>query len=87
MCFGDEVPIHPAHLGFVDPNCLVEDIIKGTDQYIFELTHTDEFLPLDAFENAQFLCEGYYLTAPALELRRINGKTHDCESRLYLSSF
>ncbi|CAF0743746.1 unnamed protein product [Adineta steineri] len=54
MCFGEEVPIHPTHLGFVDPNCLVEEIIK------------------DAFENAQFLCEGYYLTAPPLELRKIN---------------
>lgn len=30
MCFGDEVPVHPRHLGFVDPNCLVEEIIKGT---------------------------------------------------------
>ena len=30
MCFGEEVPLHPTHLGFVDPNCLVEDIIKGT---------------------------------------------------------
>ena len=49
--------------------------------------HTDEFLSLDAFENAQFLCEGYYLTAPALELRRINGKSHDYQSCLYLSSF
>jgi hypothetical protein len=29
MCFGDEVPVHPTHLGFVDPNCLVEDIVKG----------------------------------------------------------
>jgi hypothetical protein len=29
MCFGDEVPVHPTHLGFVDPNCHVEDIIKG----------------------------------------------------------
>lgn len=29
MCFGEEVPVHPTHLGFVDPNCLVEDIIKG----------------------------------------------------------
>jgi hypothetical protein len=29
MCFGDEVPLHPTHLGFVDPNCHVEDIIKG----------------------------------------------------------
>lgn len=59
MCFGDEVPIHPTHLGFVDPNCYVEEIIK------------------DAFENAQFLCEGYYLTAPPLELRRINAINHE----------
>jgi hypothetical protein len=32
------------------------------------------FFVLDAFENAQFLCEGYYLAAPPLELRKINGK-------------
>ena len=30
-------------------------------------------LLLEAFENAQFLCEGYYLTSPALELRSFNG--------------
>ncbi|CAF2515928.1 unnamed protein product [Rotaria sp. Silwood2] len=59
MCFGDEVPLHPTHLGFVDPNCFVEEIIK------------------DAYENAQFLCEGYYLQAPSLELRRINAITTD----------
>ncbi|CAF0733369.1 unnamed protein product [Rotaria sordida] len=59
MCFGDEVPLHPTHLGFVDPSCLVEDIIK------------------DAFENAQFLCEGYYLQAPPLELRRTNAINPD----------
>lgn len=29
MCFGEEVPVHPTHLGFIDPNCLVQDIIKG----------------------------------------------------------
>jgi len=29
MCFGEEVPVHPTHLGFVDPNCYVEDTIKG----------------------------------------------------------
>jgi hypothetical protein len=34
MCFGDEVPEHPTHLGFVDPNCRVEDTIKG---YIKEI--------------------------------------------------
>jgi len=54
MCFGDEVPIHPSHLGFVDPHCFVEDIIN------------------DAFENAQFLCEGYYMTSPNLNIRMIN---------------
>lgn len=30
MCFGDEVPIHPSHLGFVDPHCFVEDVINGS---------------------------------------------------------
>jgi pyruvate dehydrogenase kinase 2/3/4 len=33
MCFGNEVPLHPTHLGFVDPNCHVEDIIKGNMKY------------------------------------------------------
>jgi pyruvate dehydrogenase kinase 2/3/4 len=60
MCFGDEVPQHPTHLGFVDPHCRVQEIIK------------------DAFENAQFLCEGYYLTAPVLDLRSMNA-THPDE--------
>ncbi|CAF2981012.1 unnamed protein product [Rotaria sp. Silwood2] len=59
MCFGDEVPEHPTHLGFVDPHCYVEDRIK------------------EAFENAQFLCEGYYLTSPSLELRCINAINPD----------
>jgi len=59
MCFGDEVPVHPTHLGFIDPNCYVEETIKH------------------AFESAQFLCEGYYLTAPSLELRSINAANPD----------
>ncbi|CAF1392234.1 unnamed protein product [Rotaria magnacalcarata] len=59
MCFGEEVPEHPSHLGFVDPNCFVEDTVK------------------DAFENAQFLCEGYYLVAPSLRLRTINATNPD----------
>ncbi|UJR20887.1 hypothetical protein I4U23_023996 [Adineta vaga] len=54
MCFGEEVPIHPTHLGFVDPSCFVENTIR------------------DAYENAQFLCESYYLKSPQLELRNIN---------------
>ncbi|CAF0880866.1 unnamed protein product [Rotaria sp. Silwood1] len=54
MCFGDEVPEHPAHLGFIDPHCYVQDSIK------------------DAYENAQFLCEGYYLKSPSLEIRSVN---------------
>ena len=86
MCFGDEVPVHPTHLGFVDPNCHVEEIIKGNNHWIFELA-LDKFLSLDAFENAQFLCEGYYLTAPALELRRINGTIRRNMSHLYCSPF
>lgn len=28
---------------------------------------------LDAYENAQFLCEGYYMKAPDLIFRAING--------------
>jgi alanine-alpha-ketoisovalerate/valine-pyruvate aminotransferase len=28
---------------------------------------------LEAFENAQFLCESYYLKSPRLEVRIING--------------
>lgn len=32
-------------------------------------------LSLDAYESAKLLCEQYYLGAPELELREINGKT------------
>jgi hypothetical protein len=80
MCFGDEVPIHPTHLGFVDPNCLVEDIVKGKRKNNQNKNFQGKFFcfVLDAFENAQFLCEGYYLAAPPLELRKINGKYLFC---------
>jgi hypothetical protein len=74
MCFGDEVPVHPTHLGFVDPNCLVEDIVKGNRKSLPTEILFFVFVFLDAFENAQFLCEGYYLAAPPIEIRKINGK-------------
>lgn len=32
------------------------------------------FFTLDAFENAQFLCEGFYMTSPSLNIRMINGE-------------
>jgi hypothetical protein len=73
MCFGDEVPIHPTHLGFIDPNCYVEDTIRGLLIRIHHFVYSHSFL--EAFENAQFLCEGYYLTSPSLVLRSLNG-TH-----------
>lgn len=38
------------------------------------LPHLRSLLP-DAYENAQFLCDSYYLQSPKLELRCINGKT------------
>ena len=85
MCFGEEVPVHPTHLGFVDPNCLVEDIVKGKQKSSGEFQNR-EFI-LDAFENAQFLCEGYYLAAPSLELRKINGKQFILEFPLSFRCF
>lgn len=33
-------------------------------------------LSLDAYESAKLLCEQYYLGAPELELRQMNGETH-----------
>ncbi|CAF0785504.1 unnamed protein product [Didymodactylos carnosus] len=54
MCFGDEVPLHPTHVGFIDPNCHVYSIV------------------MDAFENAKFLCDGYYLKAPEISLKLVN---------------
>lgn len=33
-------------------------------------------LALDAYESAKLLCEQYYLGAPELELREVNGGTH-----------
>lgn len=32
-------------------------------------------LSLDAYESAKMLCEQYYLGAPELELREMNGET------------
>lgn len=33
-------------------------------------------LSLDAYESAKLLCEQYYLGAPELEMRQMNGETH-----------
>ena len=44
MCFGNEVPVHPTHLGFVDPNCLVEEIIKGILYLLRKITAPTIFL-------------------------------------------
>ena len=38
MCFGEEVPLHPTHLGFVDPNCYVEDTVRGKKNYSTDLS-------------------------------------------------
>lgn len=75
MCFGDEVPLHPTHLGFVDPNCYVEDTIRGEENQSTKPVKifSSSSFALEAFSNAEFLCEGYYLTAPSLEIRSING--------------
>ncbi|CAF0741147.1 unnamed protein product [Didymodactylos carnosus] len=29
MCFGNEVPLHPTHVGFIDPDCDVSLIVMG----------------------------------------------------------
>lgn len=76
MCFGDEVPEHPTHLGFVDPNCYVEETVKGNKrkkwtEWKWNLIFFINIL--DAFANAQDLCENYYLTAPPLKIRTLNG--------------
>jgi len=55
ILFGGDRPVHPRHIGCVDPNCDLYSIL------------------LDAFENARFLCEQYYLMSPELIVEQHNG--------------
>lgn len=43
-------------------------------------------LSLDAYESAKMLCEQYYLGAPELELREMNGETIHIHMKQYTSS-
>ncbi|XP_064609112.1 pyruvate dehydrogenase (acetyl-transferring) kinase isozyme 2, mitochondrial-like isoform X2 [Liolophura sinensis] len=50
MLFGSQMAHHSRHIGCIDPNCHVVDVIK------------------DAYENARFLCDQYYLVSPDVEI-------------------
>ena len=52
--FGAEIPGHPRHIGCVDPNCDVHNLL------------------IDAYENAKYLCDEYYLNSPDLVVEQIN---------------
>ncbi|KRY26524.1 putative [pyruvate dehydrogenase (acetyl-transferring)] kinase, mitochondrial [Trichinella spiralis] len=59
IIFSDEA--HPfytsaRHIGCIDPNCNVVSIIEA----------------LDAYENAKFLCDRYYVTSPGMKIETIN---------------
>ncbi|KRX49049.1 putative [pyruvate dehydrogenase (acetyl-transferring)] kinase, mitochondrial [Trichinella nativa] len=59
IIFSDEA--HPfytssRHIGCIDPNCNVVSIIEA----------------LDAYENAKFLCDRYYVTSPGIKIETIN---------------
>lgn len=46
--FGADLPGHPRHIGCIDPNCDVLNVVQ------------------DAYENAKFLCDQYYLRSPEM---------------------
>ncbi|XP_067686072.1 pyruvate dehydrogenase (acetyl-transferring) kinase isozyme 1, mitochondrial-like isoform X1 [Haliotis asinina] len=49
LLFGSQLA-HPRHIGCIDPNCNVLDVVQ------------------DAYENARFLCDQYYLISPEVEI-------------------
>lgn len=61
--FGGNLNGHPRHIGCIDPNCLVNVVLK------------------DAFENAKFLCDQYYLASPDLVIEEHN----ECDPRVPIS--
>lgn len=52
--FGADLPGHPRHVGCIDPNCVVTDVVQ------------------DAYENAKFLCDQYYMRSPEIHVETKN---------------
>ncbi|KAH3691440.1 pyruvate dehydrogenase (acetyl-transferring) kinase isozyme 2, mitochondrial-like isoform X2 [Dreissena polymorpha] len=50
LLYGGDQVHHPEHIGCINPNCDVTEVVK------------------DAFENARFLCEHYYMCSPDLQI-------------------
>ncbi|XP_060572186.1 pyruvate dehydrogenase (acetyl-transferring) kinase isozyme 2, mitochondrial-like isoform X2 [Ruditapes philippinarum] len=54
LLYGDELANHPQHVGCIDPNCDVLEVVR------------------DAYSNARFLCEQYYMISPDLKIESYN---------------
>lgn len=56
LLFGADLPGHPRHIGCIDPNCDVLNVVQ------------------DAYENAKFLCDQYYLRSPEMNIDSRNSE-------------
>lgn len=81
-------PAHPKHIGSIDPNCDVVEVVKGHEGAPGTCTCTwsaatyqpyfqwflKRLLPhiADAYETSRMLCEQYYLTSPDIEITQVN---------------
>lgn len=83
---GSTNPTHPDTIGCIDSMCDVPEVVRGqslsarcqllTFNVARTATLNSLFFSLDAYESAKLMCEQYYLGAPELELRQMNGEKH-----------
>ncbi|CAE1286288.1 [Pyruvate dehydrogenase (acetyl-transferring)] kinase isozyme 1, mitochondrial,[Pyruvate dehydrogenase (acetyl-transferring)] kinase isozyme 4, mitochondrial,[Pyruvate dehydrogenase (acetyl-transferring)] kinase isozyme 3, mitochondrial,[Pyruvate dehydrogenase (acetyl-transferring)] kinase, mitochondrial,[Pyruvate dehydrogenase (acetyl-transferring)] kinase isozyme 2, mitochondrial,Probable [pyruvate dehydrogenase (acetyl-transferring)] kinase, mitochondrial [Acanthosepion pharaonis] len=59
LLFGSQLSQNTRHIGCIDPNCVVIDVVK------------------DSYENAKFLCDQYYLTAPEVKITSLNATAEE----------
>lgn len=71
LMFGDEKPDHPLQIGAIDPHCNVTAVLEGMNWA--EILDFNVklgkfwFIWIDAYTNAKFLCDQYYLCSPDIE--------------------
>ena len=63
LFFGAFLPDSTRHVGAFDTQCDVVAVVNGEFDVVVVVVHV-----ADAFENARFLCDRYYMAAPEMNI-------------------